>query len=637
MGDDLIVDGGLLKVIQSVSTQLVKAGLIYVNWEGLWPPEYVGNRARMTHQLNSRVPISIATKGVNEFISLRAGYLPFMSALIFERKSIDFALLERKVHSRWAQLFVIFSCLKRNPNGLHISDVIVVDDANSKANRPVKPKNWPSDIYSADLVGVVNELIDLELLSLHQAKILLRELADFIFCDYFKPYDAIKTIIGVERSLKSGAIPKEFSAIYTKALGRTFSESYSIPEKIFFNALLLLKRTPFVIVSVLACLRIYNFARSLVTLLRLFLKLHFIRYGSNPGKDFDVLIITPVINSRAMKLCYSLQRCSLRVGIFDYNSSKLTCQNGLSEDISKVVQLEPCDLATIVSRSSKVLSICVWDYKLTAILLILGYKNVIVDSYDVINAFTKPGIKRKYFLSIILERYVLAKCSGIVCRDLRTNLLRKEGFKLGRRILFMDYMYKPAAVKRVIDNSLVYVGNLEADASKAEAFQYELAMIAEFANFKFYIFPSYPSLSLALKYGFTRAFSFLRGPSRTLILENQKYGNLREVLRCFSFGVLVSSKSTLFQGHTTYSDKMSRYFFAGKVFDYCEAGVIPLVEKGAFVSFVLRRLGMGYTLGTLADVPIIIENLHGSSMHRVGSSRFTLDANAKRLADFCMS
>ena len=280
---------------------------------------------------------------------------------------------------------------------------------------------------------------------------------------------------------------------------------------------------------------------------------------------------------------------------------------------------------------------CNWNYDLPAILIKFNVGKVIIDSFDILNYFTKPAISKLYADQIELERYCMLNSLGLVCRDLRTNVLRQNGWKLPQRILFMEYADAKScqSIEKVLQPNLVYLGNLDSNPASAVAFQYELADELDRARVSFTIYPSFPELKDRVTSAFNKLNASLLKNGYIVINKKLNFNDLRSEIQGKSFGLLISSKHIgIDNNHDTYYPILNRYFFAAKIFDYYEVGIFPIVQLGSFIQFVLKRMKIGTTVRSYSDIIHTINTLSGTSIAVAYNRRLTLEGNAHRLLAF---
>jgi hypothetical protein len=280
---------------------------------------------------------------------------------------------------------------------------------------------------------------------------------------------------------------------------------------------------------------------------------------------------------------------------------------------------------------------CMWNYDLPTHFIKFKVGKVVIDSFDILNYFTTPKISSLYAKQIELERFCILNCAGLVCRDLRTNLLKKNGWKIPSRILFMEYMdVEPNShIKKILSSNLIYLGNLDSDPMSTVAFQYELAELLNKKKIFFTMYPSYDYLTERVSMVLEKINPHILAEGYITMSNKLNFETLRNEILDKSFGLLISSKQvTIDESHDTYLPILNRYFFAAKLFDYYEAGVFPLVQQSRFIAHVLRSMEIGSTVHSLSDIPTIINKLSGTTLNVVHNERFTLKFNAMRLLSF---
>jgi hypothetical protein len=361
-------------------------------------------------------------------------------------------------------------------------------------------------------------------------------------------------------------------------------------------------------------------------------KISFLKYRQNTG---EVVLISENGHLRALKIAKALNYIGIEPILL---TKSLVLEKNIR--FKKIINYRHHHHAAYILKKYYLGSIfhvfCNWDYTIASILIKKRLGIVLVDSMDVINFFTKDEIQKKYKKQISLEKYSIENADGLVCRDLRTNLLKKNGWKLPKRLLFMEYVdKKDSEVRKKINKSLVYVGNLELDPNNSVAYQYDLAGKLKNQKIKFIVFPSVASHCQRLKKIFLDCDEEILDNLMIDIRENIHSSELEEALSNYSFGLLISTKKINFiNDHDTYHSLMDRYFFAAKVFDYFNAGLIPVVQNSKFIRFILRRLNIGHVVNSMEEIVDYINDNDGKEIIFKYEKNFSLIGNSSRLRVF---
>jgi hypothetical protein len=361
-------------------------------------------------------------------------------------------------------------------------------------------------------------------------------------------------------------------------------------------------------------------------------KIIFLRYRSNTE---EVVLISENGHIRALKIAKALNYIGIEPVLL---TKSLVFENNIR--FKKIITYQHHHHAIYILKKYYFGSIfhvfCNWDYTIASNLIKKRLGIVLVDPMDVINFFTKDEIQKKYKKQINLEKYSIENADGLVCRDLRTNLLKKNGWQLPKRILFMEYMdKKDVEVKKNINKSIVYVGNLELDPSNSVAYQYDLGVRLKNHKIKFIVFPSVASHYQGLKKIFLDLDREIFNDLMIDIRENINSSELEAAISNYSFGLLISTKKINYHNdHDTYHSLMDRYFFASKVFDYFNAGLIPVVQNSNFIKFILRRLNIGHVVNSMDEVVEYINDSVGKEITFHYKKDFSLISNSTRLGVF---
>jgi hypothetical protein len=361
-------------------------------------------------------------------------------------------------------------------------------------------------------------------------------------------------------------------------------------------------------------------------------KINLLKYKCNTG---EVVLISENGHIRALKIAKALNYIGIEPILL---TKSIVFENNIR--FKKIIIYRHHHHAVYILKKNYLGSIfhvfCNWDYTIASILIKKRVGVVLVDSMDVINFFTKEKIQKKYKKQINLEKYSIENADGLVCRDLRTNLLKKNGWKLPKRILFMEYVdKKDSEVRKRITKSIVYVGNLELDPINSVAYQYDLGVKLKNHSIKFIVFPSVASHFQNLKKIF---LDFDREIFHDLMIdirENINSSELEAAISSYSFGLLISTKKINYDDdHDAYHSLMDRYFFAAKVFDYFNAGLIPVVQNSNFIKFILRRLNIGHVVNTMEEIVDYINDSNGKEIIFNYKNNFSLISNSSRLGVF---
>lgn len=361
-------------------------------------------------------------------------------------------------------------------------------------------------------------------------------------------------------------------------------------------------------------------------------KISFLKYRHNSG---EVVLISENAHIRALKIAKALNYIGIEPVLL---TKSLVYENNIR--FKKIIIYHYHHHAIYILKKHYLGSIfhvfCNWDYTIASNIIKKRLGKVLVDPMDVINFFTKDEIQKRYKKQVKLEKYSIENADGLVCRDLRTNLLKKNGWKLPKRILFMEYVdKKDSEVRKIINKSLVYVGNLELDPNSSVAFQYDLGSKLKNNKIKFIIFPSVASHYQVLKNIFLNFNNEIFDDLIIDVRKNIKSSNLEAAISSYSFGLLISTKKiNYYDDHDSYHSLMDRYFFAAKVFDYFNAGLIPVVQNSNFIKFILRRLNIGHVVNSMDEIVDYINDGDGKEIIFHYKKNFSLNSNSARLGVF---
>ncbi len=280
---------------------------------------------------------------------------------------------------------------------------------------------------------------------------------------------------------------------------------------------------------------------------------------------------------------------------------------------------------------------CNWNYFLPKLLIRLKVGQILVDTFDVMSYLVVPSIEKIYKKQIHDEKYCMTHADGLVCRDLRTNILKKNNWKLPPRILFMDYINSISLenTHKILKKDVVYLGNIEMDAEKDAAFQYDLSKLFIEKKICFNIYPSRIEMANTLRQNFNLI-------SQELLINNGIYIHdtvppelVPKILSNSSYGLLISGKNVNFyDSHDTSLRVNEKYFFAAKIFDYYQSGVFPIVQNGGFVGFIIKRMGVGAVVNSFDEIIDVVEKNSDKEIIINYNKTLTLEYNSSRLFAF---
>ena len=615
LGDDKLLPNSISKIQEGLRDCKKKPAAIYVNWLSVWPKTYKGKRGLIERETNAKVSLNQEVDSIQAYLNLRLPYLPFMSAHIFNRKLIDFNFLEEFSYSNWVQLYILFSVLSKSPHSLHIAHICIQDNHQTKLRRQVAADPWPSDIFTSRLLNAVLDQERLGFIEKKDVRRILSELYDYIYCD--------------DVSLREYLLVSEKAKSDQKKLF-DFSPYYFIGNSMRRNQNLLKRMSVFFLINLPiwhVVLKIIYFFYAIWQLIK------------NPYvKSKKVVIISAIGHNRILKIAKALNSQGIRPTLITQDRSYFEPQLFDHVLISSSL-FHSFYLAVRHCRGSIFHIICIWNYSLAFLMIVFKIGKIFVDTYDVLNFFIKPVIIKKYALHFVLEKFCLRKADGLICRDLRTNLLKRNQWKLPPRILFMDYISAPLlkSVTKKMACNLVYLGNIEIDINSSVAYQYSLAEILSVNNIHFHIYPVNLGLAHNLKLEFMKHYPLIYKSKNLFIHNTIPAKEISKEISSYSFGLLISTKNTNFINHDTYYPIMERYFFAAKIFDYYESAVFPVIQNGTFIQFVMRRMGVGVTVNSYDEIIDLIIKYKGRDIVFDYNKKLTLEYNAPRLVSFYMS
>ena len=613
IGDDKLLPDSISKVLSAIDGCKKPPAVVYLNWHSTWPRSYNGKRAQIEADANAKVTSNLEVVGVEAYIDLRLPYLPFMSAHIFNREYLDFKHLEQFADSNWIQLYFIFSALSKNPRSLHISHICIEDDHSSKENRQIKSDPWPSNIFTTRLIKAV---LDQELLGYirpEDSSKMLVALYDYIYCDSVT-FRQFLFATGRVKNETMEPLEKRANQYIVKSMTRNQGGFQKIATRLLTTPLTWIIAT-----------------KSWYLLSAIWLSIR--SYEAKPKK---IVLISHSGHGRVLKIARALNAEGvfpvLITGNTDYVDSDMFERVFISTGL-----LHSFHTAIRNFRGSVFHVVCVWEYWLTFLLILFRAGKILVDTFDVLNFYVKPNIRKTYKSQLALEKWCLTHADGLVCRDLRTNLLKKNNWKLPPRILFMDYIANPTTEYKMkkMSRDIVYLGNVELDPNSSVAYQYGLAQILGSNQIRLDIYPSHRHIAKELRQKFSQDYPATTNGNYLIIHDTITPKKIPDAITGSSYGLLISTKAINFHNeHETYLPVMGRYFFASKVFDYYESSVFPITQKGLFISFVMRRMGVGVTVESYNNIVDFVNKNEAVKVVFKYNKTLTVEYNAPRLMDF---
>jgi len=358
--------------------------------------------------------------------------------------------------------------------------------------------------------------------------------------------------------------------------------------------------------------------------------------------DDDIVVIYDVESDRVRNIVNALDRYGVNLVLIKVGNRETGEVSEERRGIWKCIITYP-NIRSLLNRMPKecknvnFIIFIQWNYEFAAHFLCAVSARIYIDSYDYLTGNVTKGFAKKNLKLLNYEKFVLESATGVICRDLRTNSAKRHGFKIKKRILFMDYFDQDVEpmIRKKLEKSLAYVGNLEADRTSPVAFQYEIWKRSRDKEITFTIFPKYKHLANTLR----MEFSCITKTSDSVCINDivqmpKSFKCLRESLKDFSFGLLISTINVGYESHDTYGEDMGKLFFSKKIFDYISVGMYPIVQNGAFVRFVLRRLGVGAVVTSMDEIPEVIISESGKIFEISIPRSFYIDSNITRLINF---
>jgi len=375
---------------------------------------------------------------------------------------------------------------------------------------------------------------------------------------------------------------------------------------------------------------------SLTTKLRYFLNAVWLLLSKFDTKPEKTVIVCMLGHGRALKIAKALNHEGVRPSLITRNSD-LEENTAFDKVLLCTSDWHALYLSIKYYKGSVFHILCSWNYTFASIMIMFNVGRIIIDTFDVLNYFMKPVIKKEYSIQFKLEKWCMTRAHGLVCRDLRTNLLKKNNWFLPPRILFMDYITSPSSDCRIkkLSRDIVYLGNVQLDPCNSVAYQYDLSDILCENKIRFDIYPFSKDQANELRLKFKNLYPHVCQSGFLNVYDTILPEQIPNAISSSSYGLLISTKQVNYHDiHSGYNSVMSRYFFAGKIFDYYESGVFPITQKGMFISFVMKRMGVGVEVDTYEDIVTFIDRNENREVTYNFNVKLTLEHNASRLVAF---
>jgi hypothetical protein len=350
----------------------------------------------------------------------------------------------------------------------------------------------------------------------------------------------------------------------------------------------------------------------------------------------DILLITNYPHGRFAKIANSFKLQGYRTVLI----TRIMPHDEIKNYFDVIFQNKRTwDLLLFASlvRSPSVHYYCHWMYSDAVNFLKWSKKPVVIDTGDLLNGMLNEVSIKKFKILVKQERYCIEKAKGFCCRDMRTQFLKQQRENLPKRILYPEYAWGDIKLQDKVAGSthVVYVGNMEIDPSNPSSFQYPLARSLAEAGIYFHMYPSahFGERLLTTLQGY---FDKLMAPElKKYIIVHSNFGPrslIREISK-YHIGIIISGVDVNYKNHDTYTYHLQDYFSASKVWDYAEAGLHTIAQKGKYLNNMLRRYNLGVQVERIEQIPDLCDKLVKLEPPVIPNS-LLLNDNAERLIRF---
>lgn len=290
-----------------------------------------------------------------------------------------------------------------------------------------------------------------------------------------------------------------------------------------------------------------------------------------------------------------------------------------------------------------------WNFSTTMAMLKYHPGKIVFDNYDYFAGCLKPHMLEAVKASLPLERYCIESADAICCRGLTLQISRKNmGYKPPKKILFFpEYCWNHQSdyllPKRTDGIHAVYVGGMEPQYYRDPTKYYSVVddqFIADITNRKihYHIYP----FTADTDEGFRESHrDYLEEADRNPYFHFHKPVLADQLIREISqyhFGLVSMSHEVTKSGDWSYlPDNHARVTF-NKVFDYIDAGLIPVSFGWKTMENLIRG---AYVAAERSEVGSILERegasiLNSEIPNRLSAKRqdFALSVQGQRLAKF---
>ncbi len=324
--------------------------------------------------------------------------------------------------------------------------------------------------------------------------------------------------------------------------------------------------------------------------------------------------------ARVIKLSKALNREGVRVKFLWLNAQRHLELLNYSHPLFELHQMNGRlqAIRMLVNEPCIHLSLYNGRYSMAFMLSVAGHRRWILDSYDVLLAYTDSPLQSSS-VKLWIEEWCVARAPAVCSRSLEWQLLKKKGVKIKQILFFPEYpetvlsqeknaqLFKQSGLQKMI-----YGGGLHESMLKPIVHLLNVNLQAQLT-----VCAARKSLERLPSYAKAKA---LEKQGQLTCLGRLPYAEYIKLCRQHNIGVLIEFNAFIIK---------EPYAMANKVFDYIEQGLIVLINENHFCYRLLKRY-----------VPIIgykgskQGNLHYNPVAVNSVKRLLMKNNIKRLITF---
>lgn len=291
-----------------------------------------------------------------------------------------------------------------------------------------------------------------------------------------------------------------------------------------------------------------------------------------------------------------------------------------------------------------------WGFEVAKLVTRLRPGPIVFDDYDMFAGGLQPEFAKEAADKIADEKFCLENVDGICNRSLTMQMPKKHlQYKIrGKPIFFPEYCWNRGSEngfrlrpKRKDGIHMVFVGDCGArffdDPEKIGCCDKEFIDAVTARGLHFHIYPFYD---------FKQSFADAMRDYIQLANEN-RYFHIHRPVPCdqliseisqYHFGIHAHGERVMTHGSWAYTPLAFQYHMNNKMFDYMDAGLVPVMFVGRMVNWFIRRGGAGLVMSreqVLSNLDVFFDAPRRVAFERnviVARDNLAVARQAKRLA-----